>query len=387
MGKAGRVLSNTDPALRRCWHPVARSAEVTGQPSRAMLLGDPWVLFRAEGVVRAFPDRCPHRRAPLSLGTCEQGGIRCAYHGWRFGPDGGCLEVPALGGEVRLPARASLRPAAGVVERAGMVFLAPEPPLAPLGEVPEAEDPAFEQGDLPAIRARACAGLLADNFLDLAHFPFVHGGTFGADEAAAVPRYDVVRDGHGFTVTYEHAFANREDPGVAAGLRPLTQHRRLTYRLDAPFHLRLRIDFVEAGGANVIGFFLQPETDTSCRIYTSLWRDDLGGDPARMAEAVDFEMAVLEEDLRVQQAYDELVLPLDPTLELHTRADRTTLELRRVLADLVGAAEREAGAAPPDAVAGTPTPVTGLPPDGGQFGRVGSGTFVGTGPRPSTVSR
>jgi len=25
----GRTLSNIDPALRKCWHPVARPAEVT----------------------------------------------------------------------------------------------------------------------------------------------------------------------------------------------------------------------------------------------------------------------------------------------------------------------------------------------------------------------
>jgi hypothetical protein len=58
-----------------------------------------------------------------------------------------------------------------------------------------------------------------------------------------------------------------------------------------------------------------------------------------MTEAVDFEVAVLREDLRVQEAYDELVLPLSPTAEVHTRADRTTLELRRVLSDLVAAVE------------------------------------------------
>ena len=45
-----------------------------------------------------------------------------------------------------------------------------------------------------------------------------------------------------------------------------------------------------------------------------------------------------EEDLRIQEAYHELVLPLEPTAEVHTRADRATLELRRVLADLVAAA-------------------------------------------------
>ena len=51
----------------------------------------------------------------------------------------------------------------------------------------------------------------------MAHFPFVHTGTFGADEAAEVPRFEVARDGWSFTAHHEHRFANREDPGVAAG--------------------------------------------------------------------------------------------------------------------------------------------------------------------------
>jgi len=100
---------------------------------------------------------------------------------------------------------------------------------------------------------------------------------------------------------------------VAEGTRPLLQHRRLTYRYDAPFHLVLRIEFLEAGGSNVIGFFLQPETADSCRLYTTLWRDDLDGDTGRMAEAVAFEKAVLDEDLAIQTAFDRLVLPLERT--------------------------------------------------------------------------
>ena len=48
---------------------------------------------------------------------------------------------------------------------------------------------------------------------------------------------------------------------------------------------------------------------------------------------------VLQEDLRVQEAYYDLVLPLSPTAEVHTRADRATLELRRVLGDLVAAVD------------------------------------------------
>lgn len=38
-------------------------------------------------------------------------------------------------------------------------------------------------------------------------------------------------------------------------------------------------------------------------------------------------------------AHDEPVLALTPTAEVHTRAGRTTPELRRVLSDLVATAE------------------------------------------------
>jgi vanillate O-demethylase monooxygenase subunit len=334
-----RLLHNTHPALTRCWHPVARSNEISDQPTRVVLLGKPLVLYRSSGGVVCFEDRCPHRHSPLSLGSCDGGVLRCAYHGWRFGGDGRCLEVPALGPGATVPSQAKLTGVAQVAERHGMVFVAPKEPVAPLGRIAEAEDDTFAVGELAPIRARASVGLLADNFLDMAHFPFVHQGTFGADEAAEVPRFEVARDGWAFTARHQHQFANREDPGVAAGIRPLVQSRRLTYRLDAPFQLQLRIDFVESGGTNVIGFFLQPETDDSARIYTTLWRNDLAGDPAAMAAAVDFEVRVLEEDLRIQQAYDQLALPLDPTAELHTRADRSTLELRRLLGDLVATVE------------------------------------------------
>ncbi len=334
-----RALSNTDPALRRCWHPVARPAEVTDQPTRFMLLGEPWVLYRSDAGMVAFADRCPHRRTPLSIGRCEAGVLQCAYHGWRFDSSGACVEIPALGPGSTLPPAARLSPPAGLVEAHGMVFLAPEEPIAPLGCIPEAADPSFAEGILPTFSTRGSAGLLADNFLDVAHFPFVHAGTFGADEAAEVPPYAVARDDWSFTMSYEHSFANREDPAVAAGTRPLVQTRRLAYRLSAPFHLSLRIDFIEAGGTNVIGFFIQPETADTCRLFTTLWRDDLAGHAGRMAEAVDFEVAVLREDMRIQESFFELVLPLAPTAEVHTRADRTTLELRRVLSDLIAVAD------------------------------------------------
>jgi len=79
--------------------------------------------------------------------------------------------------------------------------------------------------------------------------------------------------------------------------------------------------------------------DETVTIYSSLWRDDLGGSPERLREAIDFEVAVVNEDLALQSRFHDLALPLDITDEVHVRADKTTVELRRILRDLVDAAD------------------------------------------------
>ncbi len=298
-------------------------------------MGESWVAWRdEEGRVRVFADRCPHRRAPLTSGWCEEGRIRCGYHGWLFDSTGRCVEIPALGDGATVPPRAQLTGPADVYESHHMVYVALESPWADPPKVSVDSLSEFQRGDLPVMRARASAGLLADNFLDVAHFPFVHRGTFGAQEERIVPTYHVERMGDGFRAVYEHDFANREDPGVARGERPLIQRRRLTYHYVAPYHLELDIEFLDAGGRNVIGFFLVPEDDEWVRIYSSLWRNDVGGSRERMDEAVAFEIAVIEEDLALQARYRDFSMPLDLTEEVHTRADRTTVELRRILGEI-----------------------------------------------------
>jgi phenylpropionate dioxygenase-like ring-hydroxylating dioxygenase large terminal subunit len=357
-------LSNTHPALRRAWHPVARASEIGEQPVRVELLGEPYVVFRTAaegGEPVAFVDRCPHRLAPLSLGRREDAVLRCAYHGWCFDRSGRCVEIPALGPGATVPARARLQAPAAVAERLGMVFLAPEAPLVDLPSIPEADEDGFELLELPPTEARAGAALMADNFLDFAHFPFVHAGTFGSEESRTLAPYDVKRAGWTFQVVYEHAFANREDPGVAAGIRPLVQTRRMTYRYQAPFFLALRLEFLQANGISVIGFFIQPQSAERCRLYTTLWRNDLGGGVATRENAIAFEQQVLEEDLAVQSRYDTLSLPLDLRTEVHTRADRNTVELRRVLSEFVAESASTGPAAParlpvdcPDSPVGEP---------------------------------
>ncbi len=299
-------------------------------------MGERYVVYRSpEGELRVFFDQCPHRRAPLSLGTCEGDALRCAYHGWVFDHDGRCVEIPSLDRGAPLPSRAHLTGPFAIMESHGMVFVAPDTPLTPRPSLAADDDPSFVRGDLEPIVTRGNAGLLADNFLDMAHFAFVHAGTFGAGEATVVGPYTLERVGYSFTAVYEHEFSHREDPAVAQGTRPLLQRRRLTYRYVAPYHLELALDYLDAGGTNVIGFFLVPLDDETVTIYSSIWRNDLGGSAQRLAEAIYFEVAVVMEDLALQSRFHDLVLPLDVTTEVHVKADKTTVELRRILSDLL----------------------------------------------------
>ena len=81
--------------LRRYWHPIHITDEVGDLPKLIRILGEELVLFRdLSGDYGLVHKKCPHRRASLEFGRCEQHGIRCCYHGWVFDIDGTVLEIP-----------------------------------------------------------------------------------------------------------------------------------------------------------------------------------------------------------------------------------------------------------------------------------------------------
>lgn len=329
------ILDNTTAALRRSWHAVAVSDEVGAEPVQVWLLGDPWVLVRLRGELRAFPDRCPHRLAPLSAGWVDGDVLRCGYHGWCFDGGGACTSIPALGDAEHLPPRAKLQPAAGVAERYGLVWLAPDDPVGDLPRFPEWSAEGFERGGNEPRRTRVSAAQLIDNFLDASHFPYVHTATFGTDEAAEVVSERIERDGWVVRTTFDTWYRNLDDPLVATGAHPEVQPQRLLKEGTAGYSVYLRLGFPVTGATFSILFVCQPETATSTRIYKLFARDDLAGDPERMARTVKDEDTVLDEDLAVLERYHTMRLHLDQT-EVHTRADRLSVAWRRVMAELVG---------------------------------------------------
>lgn len=336
-------FTNTHPALADFWHPVALSTEVAEGPVAVRLAGQGWVLARIDGGLVAFADACPHRRARLSAGQVVAGTLRCPYHGWRYAADGACVDIPALGEGASIPARAALSRPAAVAEEGGLVWLAPRTPRAPRPVLtpPSGSLPGSLPGDdvvtlpLPALRMPANAALLIDNFLDEAHFPFVHAATIGGAGPEPIERADVDRQDLSFTAIREHTFTNHQDAAVRDGTRPVVQRRRMTYSYQAPLHATLLLDFLDAGTWQFLTFTVQPEDRDSCRVFQTLTGPGLTTPEAAQA-AIDYELSIFAEDLELQRtALSGLEFPLDPAAELHTRADRVSVEFRRVLADAV----------------------------------------------------
>lgn len=182
--------------LRNVWYVAAWSHEVTARnilPRK--LLGEDVVIFRkADGSIAAMSDYCPHRYAPLSLGRNEGDGIRCMYHGLKFGAAGTCIDSPA-GGKLATRLKAQVHP---VVEKNRFIWIW----MGDAGQAHASDIPTLPQMDddqwcyVPRhLKYAANYKLLMDNLLDASHLAFVHaqtlgGGTYHAETLPLVETFD-----------------------------------------------------------------------------------------------------------------------------------------------------------------------------------------------------
>jgi phenylpropionate dioxygenase-like ring-hydroxylating dioxygenase large terminal subunit len=166
--------------LRQLWYVSAWSddIEVNGALART-IIGEPLVIWRgANGALNAFVDFCPHRYAPLSKGRVEGDGIRCGYHGLKFGAGGACIDNPHGAAVSALCVRNY-----PVVERHKMVWVwmgdvtrADMAQIPDMGFVDSLSEHAFSKGYLPTAAGHQ---LMEDNILDLSHADYLHPETLG----------------------------------------------------------------------------------------------------------------------------------------------------------------------------------------------------------------
>lgn len=313
--------------LARQWFPVANAAEVTGAPHKAMLLDEPLVLYRVAGEVVVARDVCPHRGVPLSMGRHDDQGVVCPYHGLRFGSGGRCNRIPSSP-DRPIPAKLHLTtyPA---VERYGLVWtcLAPDAQSpAPLPVMPHWDDAGFQQINCPAFDINGFAGRQMEGFLDVAHFAWIHTGTFADPDNQRVPDYTTVETEHGFRADYISSVSNYGEglrhlaPADFAWLRRFETHLPFTASLTIHFPGQDRL---------VIFNCASPMSARKTRLFVPIARNFNLAQPVEEVHA--FNLRVFEEDRAMVEMQKPERLPLDMALEAHIPADRSSIAYRRGL--------------------------------------------------------
>lgn len=327
-------LANTAPAWKRSWVAVARAEEVPGNtPVQVLVAGDAWVLTRMDGMLTAFEDRCPHQRSPLSAGAVTRAAdgtprLSCAYHGWRFDGTGRCDLIPGRAKWARIGKRAMLRPAYGVTERYGLIWLAAREPLTPLPEFPEWAGDAKDRARSRAVRTQASAGQVVEGFLDAAHFPFVRAAS--GEAADAGPDADplgagrVATDGWRVTGVFTTPYRDGAEARAHRVIKTAGPHATAHARLERP--------------AVTIGILLacQPEDWGSTRVFAVISPAAVAAEAARAEQFVRQQDLLLLADLAILRRRAAAPLPLeDRGAEAGARADRLGVAWRRLMARAV----------------------------------------------------
>ncbi len=316
------------------WHPVALSHVVGSAPQAVTLLGEELVLWRdGAGAAQAWADQCPHRGARLSLGRVHAGQLECAYHGWRFEGGGACTHIPAVP-EFKPGARHCAR-THEAREAYGMVWVRL---AAPEGASPQPihELPAFAAEAEPRLRkttsgpyfVAASAPRIIENFLDMAHFGYVHEDWLGSREHTAIPPYSVARTERGLLATGCLAWQPRSSIHAESGAMV-----EYSYEVTAPY-MAVLTKVPEAGSTAIegmneaIAMFVCPVTEESSVAWTRMAMNDFDSPDARL---IDFQNTIFGQDKPILESQRPKRLPLAPDAEAHAAVDRMSTAYRRYL--------------------------------------------------------
>ncbi len=157
------------------WWVAAHGSEVAETPTMRWICELPIAFYRkSDGGIAALHNRCPHRWAPLHLGSVDGDDLVCPYHGFQFAASGQCVNVPT---QERTPSAIRVR-SFPVVERHGFVWVwvgdaeKADPDLIP-DDLAYLSDPKWHiVWGYKAVNGNFMQ--MKENVLDLTHFAFLH---------------------------------------------------------------------------------------------------------------------------------------------------------------------------------------------------------------------
>ena len=170
------------------------------------------------------------------------------------------------------------------------------------------------------------SGLRAvENFLDLAHFPFVHTNYLGVEPYTEVEPYKVtITEENEILATGCRFFQPRSSPSAAGGA--MIDYE---YRVCRPYTACLyKLNPIEPARKDFIALLLQPVSEERCVVHPCLayLPHDLDAESLRS-----FQQLIFGQDRPILENQVPKRLPLDPRAEIPARSDATSLAYRRWL--------------------------------------------------------
>ncbi|WP_407178621.1 aromatic ring-hydroxylating dioxygenase subunit alpha [Bradyrhizobium sp. STM 3562] len=233
----------------------------------------------------------------------------------RRGPNGE-IAITAAGRDQPLPAR----------QRYGCLWTSLGKPERDILAIPEADESDRRHVACGAVTVRASGLRIVENFLDMAHFPFVHTDILGSEPHTEVRHYatEIRRDVDEVWATDCEFFQPQAALSATGGI--VTQYM---YRVATPFATLLYKTCPNAADRwDVICLFVQPLDPGQCRAHPVMFLID---NASALADLVQFQQMIFLQDRIILENQRPRLLPLEPRAEIPTRADATSVIYRRWL--------------------------------------------------------
>jgi phenylpropionate dioxygenase-like ring-hydroxylating dioxygenase large terminal subunit len=229
---------------------------------------------------------------------------------------GGDIAVTIAGNQTPLPTR----------QRYGCLWTTLGTPATDLLPIPEADETDRRVVVCGAISVKTSGLRIVENFLDMAHFPFVHTDILGAEPHTEVMQYttEIRRDVDEVWATNCQFFQPQAALSATGGI--MTQYM---YRVANPFATILYKTCLNAANRwDVICMFVQPLDPDRCRAHPVMFLID---DTSSLTELIHFQQLIFLQDRIILENQRPTLLPLEPRAEIPTRADATSIAYRRWL--------------------------------------------------------
>jgi phenylpropionate dioxygenase-like ring-hydroxylating dioxygenase large terminal subunit len=276
---------NANPKyLMNTWYVAALSREIeAGKLFSRKILGTSIVMYRrTTGEPVAMRDRCPHRFAPLSLGTLVDDEVTCLYHGLKFDCTGKCTHNPH--GKGKIPSTAHVR-SFPLVERDGFLWIWPGDP-AKVDESLIMDCSILNRNPASSVayahmHNEANYELLADNIMDLSHIDHLHGPLINTRGKLSPLMPQVEKEADDVRIRWEW-HANPAMLMLAENLSApeASAEQFFEVRWHAPSNLYLQVgavqnseDYYEDGVVSHAYHIMTPETATSSHYFYASTRN------------------------------------------------------------------------------------------------------------------